>query len=72
MPHEIKDLEILLKEIAPRATKCIVKPIPNENITKVKLRTKKYLYTYKVSSDNVKSVLDSIKKVNKKITVETL
>lgn len=59
MPKEVKNKEEFLKLI-PLAIECRVKQ--NENVIKIKLRTKRYLYTYKTTDQNeVKEILDQVK-----------
>ncbi len=71
MPEEIFDLEEFL-QLVPLATECRVKSIPKEDMTKVKLRTKKRLYTFKVENRGLKALLDQIRKINKNIEIENL
>ncbi|MEM0026740.1 MAG: 5'-nucleotidase [Ignisphaera sp.] len=54
-------------EIAKRAEECRVKRIPKKNIAKIKARTKKYLYTYKLELQNVDALLEKLKSVCKNI-----
>ncbi len=71
MPEEIYELEDFL-QLVPLATECRVKPVRKENITKVKLRTRQRLYTFKVENKGLNALLDQIKKLNKNITIENL
>jgi len=54
-------------EIAKRAIECRVKKLEKKNIVKVKARTKRYLYTYKVSLQELNSLLEKLKTVCKNI-----
>ena len=54
-------------EIAKRAIECRVKRIEKKNIAKVKARTKRYLYTYKVSLQDLNALLEKLKSVCKNI-----
>lgn len=59
MPMEIKSKEEFIK-ILPQAIECRVKQ--NKDHVKIKLRTRKRLYTYKTSNqDEVKEILDQVK-----------
>jgi large subunit ribosomal protein L38e len=54
-------------EIAKRAEECRVKKLEKENVAKVKARTKRYLYTYKVSLQELSSLLEKLKSVCRNI-----
>lgn len=58
MPKEIYDAEEFIA-LAEDATKCIVKK--NDDKTKLKLRTNRYLYTIVLDSDEASTVLAKIK-----------
>ena len=58
MPKEIYDAEEFIA-LAEDATKCIVKK--NDDKTKIKLRTHRYLYTIVLDSDEASDVLGKIK-----------
>jgi len=60
MPKELKSKEELLKIAKERGRKVIVKK--TENGFKVKVRTPKYLFTIKLSSEN--EVNDLIRQLN--------
>ena len=57
MPKEIYDAEEFIA-LAEDATKCIVKK--NDDKTKLKLRTNRYLYTIVLDSDEASTVLGKI------------
>jgi len=58
MPYEVKSKEELLK-LAPYAIECRVKY--NKDEIKIKLRTKKTLYTYKSKSqEEVNEILNKV------------
>jgi len=58
MPIEIHSKEKFLN-IAERAIECRVKRL--KNVVKLKLRTKKYLYTLKVKPEEADEILRNIK-----------
>ena len=58
MPKEIYDPEDFIA-LSEEATKCTVKK--NNGETKLKLRTKKYLYTIVLDADEASDVLGKIK-----------
>jgi hypothetical protein len=59
MPKEIKNKEEFIK-LLPLAIECRVKQ--NKDYVKIKLRTKRMLYTYKTTNqDEVKEILDQVK-----------
>lgn len=60
MPIEIKDEEHAIK-LSEIATECRVKRLEKEGIAKIKLRTKRYLFTYKVPLERLEEVLRKIK-----------
>jgi len=59
MPVEVKDFE-RFKEITRRALECRVKKARKGDIVKIKARTKRYLYTYKVKKDKLNDVLGKL------------
>ncbi len=71
MPEEIFELEEFL-QLVPFASECRVKTVPRENTTKVKLRTRRKLYTYKIETSGLRALLDQIRKINKDIRIENL
>ncbi|MDK6028237.1 5'-nucleotidase [Ignisphaera sp. 4213-co] len=54
-------------DVARKAEECRVKRIPKKNIAKVKARTKRYLYTYKIQIQNLDALLEKLKSVCKNI-----
>ena len=60
MPKEIKDIGEFI-DLSEKAEYCIVKRVKKSDIVKLKLRTKKYLYTLKVKEANVKGILEKVK-----------
>jgi large subunit ribosomal protein L38e len=60
MPIEIKDRGEAIK-ISERAKECKVKRLEKEGVAKVKIRTKRYLYTIKVPLDEVNDFLKELK-----------
>lgn len=64
MPVEIKDLNKFL-EIASRAVECRV--VRKDDGGKIKVRTRRYLYTYVVSKENFDEILEKIKEVCKNL-----
>jgi len=64
MPVEVKDVNEFLK-IAERASECRVKRL--KDVVKLKLRTKRYLYTLKVKAGDEEEILNKIKSLNLKI-----
>jgi large subunit ribosomal protein L38e len=58
LPVEITDLNVFA-EIARRAIECRIKR-GKGNTVKVKARTKRYLYTYKTTEDQLQDVLNKI------------
>ncbi len=58
MPEEVKDVEKFV-EISTRASECRVKKL--KDIVKLKLRTKRTLYTIKLSASSAENVLKRIK-----------
>ena len=59
MPVEVVDLN-LFSDIARRAVECRVKRSRKGNVVKIKARTKRYLYTYKTTEDQLQEVLNKI------------
>ncbi len=60
MPIEVKDPEEFVR-ITERAKECRVVRKPEENVAKVKARTKRYLYTIKVPLDQLDEFLRRLK-----------
>jgi len=58
LPKEIKDPEEFIK-LSEKASYCLVKKL--EDKVKLKLRTKKYLYTLKVDHEKVDEILKNVK-----------
>lgn len=58
MPHEVQTEEEFL-EIVERATECRVKRLPDQ--VKLKLRTRRYLYTYKCDAATAERLLGRLK-----------
>ncbi|MCI4438189.1 MAG: 5'-nucleotidase [Ignisphaera sp.] len=54
-------------EVAKRAIECRVKKLEKKGIAKVKARTKRYLYTYKVPLQELNALLEKLKGVCKNI-----
>lgn len=59
MPVELYTLDDVLK-VAPKAVECRVKRSTRDGKAKIKLRTKRYLYTYKVDPSQVDEVLSKL------------
>ncbi len=59
MPIEIYELERFL-EIAKRAKECRIKRVKGKDVVKVKARTRRYLYTFKVPSDKLDEVVSKL------------
>ncbi len=59
MPVELYSLEDALK-VAPKAVECRVKRVARDGKAKVKLRTKRYLYTLKVDPSQVDDVISKL------------
>lgn len=60
MPKEIKDVNEFIG-LSEKADYCIVKKVKKSDIVKLKLRTKKYLYTLKVKEADAKNLLEKVK-----------
>jgi len=60
MPIEIKSEEHAVK-LSEIAIECRVKRLEKEGIAKVKFRTKRYLFTYKVPLDKLDEFLSKLK-----------
>lgn len=58
MPREIRDPEEFLA-LAEKASECRIKRLGG--ITKIKLRTRRQLYTLKIDSEKVDEILGKIK-----------
>ncbi|MCI4460013.1 MAG: hypothetical protein JHC13_03845 [Acidilobus sp.] len=59
MPVELYSLDEALK-VAPKAIECRVKRTTRDGKAKVKLRTKRYLYTLKVDPSQVDDVISKL------------
>lgn len=59
MPLEVTDLAEFA-EITKRAIECRVKRVRKSNVVKIKARTKRYLYTYKTTEEELESVLKKL------------
>ncbi|AFZ69807.1 Ribosomal L38e protein family [Caldisphaera lagunensis DSM 15908] len=59
MPIEVKSLEELEK-IAQKGIECRVKRNNKDGMAKIKVRTNKYLYTFKVEKDKVDEILTKL------------
>ncbi len=59
MPVELKNLEDFIK-VTERAIECRIKRSKG-GIVKVKARTKRYLYTYKVEEQKLEEILSKVK-----------
>ena len=59
MPVELYTLDDVMK-VAPKAVECRVKRSTREGKAKIKIRTKRYLYTYKVDPSQVDEVLSKL------------
>ncbi|MHA1626502.1 MAG: hypothetical protein ACTSVF_05445 [Candidatus Asgardarchaeia archaeon] len=57
MPREVSSAEEFL-EILPRALECRIKR--SKDAVKLKLRTKRYLYTYKTTSEEAEELLKEV------------
>jgi len=66
MPIFISD-ENRFYELAKNAIECRIKNDKRRGIVKLKARTKRYLYTYIVSSDNATSAIEKLKSVCKSL-----
>ncbi|MEZ0289657.1 MAG: hypothetical protein ABWJ42_01020 [Sulfolobales archaeon] len=66
MPIEIGDLNSFL-EIVSRAVECRVVRGGKNRPSKIKARTKRYLYTYVIREGDLDSVLERVKEVCKNI-----
>ncbi|MCX8175811.1 MAG: 60S ribosomal protein L38 [Candidatus Bathyarchaeota archaeon] len=60
MPKEIKNVDEFIR-LSEKAESCIVKKIMKNNVVKLKLKTKRYLYTLKVNETEVKAILEKVK-----------
>lgn len=60
MPIEIKDEEHAIK-LSEVAVECRIKKLEKEGVAKVKFRTKKYLFTYKVPIDKLQELMSKLK-----------
>ncbi|MEM1537862.1 MAG: hypothetical protein QXK12_06425 [Candidatus Nezhaarchaeales archaeon] len=58
MPKEVFSKEELL-ELSKRAIECRIKRL--KDVVKLKLRTKRYLYTLKVKPEDVESLIKDLK-----------
>ncbi len=64
MPKEIND-PTLLDEIAPKASEIRVKRV--KDVVKLKFRTKRYLYTIKLTEKEAETLIGELEKMGKKI-----
>ncbi len=64
MPKEITELEEIDK-IIPKTSEVRVKR--QKGVVKVKFRTKKYLYTIKLTDKEAETLINELKKLDKKI-----
>ncbi len=60
MPIEIKDEEHAIN-LSKIAIECRIKKLEKEGVAKVKFRTKKYLFTYKVPIDKLQELMGKLK-----------
>ncbi len=60
MPVELKSVEEFIK-VTERASECRVKQVKKSDIVKVKARTRRVLYTIKVSKDKLDELLSKVK-----------
>lgn len=60
VPKEIVDVNEFVK-LSEKAEYCLVKKVKKENKIKLKLRTKKYLYTLKTTPEKANEVLKNVK-----------
>lgn len=60
MPKELFDVEDFVK-LSEKAAECLVKRLEKRGIVKLKLRTRRYLYTLKVKPEQVDAVLKRVK-----------
>lgn len=60
MPIEIKDEEQAIR-LGEVVAECKVKKLEKEGVAKVKFRTKKYLFTYKVPLEKLNEFLSKLK-----------
>ena len=64
MPVELHDVNEFLK-VAERASECRVKRLGD--VVKLKLRTKRYLYTLKVDAKLADEILEKVKGLNLRV-----
>ncbi|MGQ4891923.1 MAG: 50S ribosomal protein L38e [Candidatus Njordarchaeia archaeon] len=64
MPKEIAEIE-KLDEIIPKTLEVRVKKV--KDIVKVKFRTRRYLYTIKLTDKEAEALINELKKLDKKI-----
>lgn len=60
MPEELHSTDEFMS-LAPLASKCIVKRLRNEETVKLKLRTKKRLYTYKTTPEEAQDLISRLR-----------
>jgi len=60
LPKEVKDADEFLR-LSEKADFCLVKKSRKKEEVKLKLRTKKYLYTLKVPPDKVDEILKNVR-----------
>ena len=64
MPKEITDIS-LIDEIIPKTVEVRIKKV--KDIVKVKFRTRRYLYTIKLTDKEAETLINELKKLNKEI-----
>ncbi len=64
MPKEITDIS-LIDKIIPKTIEVRVKKV--KDIVKVKFRTRRYLYTIKLTDKEAETLINELKKLNKEI-----
>ena len=60
MPKEIKDVEEFIR-LSEKAEYCLVKKAKKEDTVKLKIRTKRYLYTLKTTPEKADEILKNVK-----------
>ncbi|MEL9929332.1 MAG: hypothetical protein QXJ51_00400 [Sulfolobales archaeon] len=66
MPIEVKDLNKFI-EIASRAIECRVVRGGEKRSSKIKARTRRYLYTYVVKEEDLEGLISKLKEVCKNL-----
>ncbi|MFW9778948.1 MAG: hypothetical protein ACFFE8_08865 [Candidatus Heimdallarchaeota archaeon] len=59
MPEELKSKEEFMTTLE-LASRCYVKRVKNSNIVKLKLRTKKRLYTFKTTPEEANKIVSNL------------